>query len=90
MLIRILPILLLTVSFDATATEAHAPKALAPTVKSPPIIESANDSATCVAKWDRYHQSQVCFAKYRRINGAMKPSAYKHCKEVKLPVECSH
>jgi hypothetical protein len=88
--IRILPILLLLVSLDASATGTHASQAPAPTVKSPPIKESADDSATCVAKWDRYHRSQECFAKYRRINGTMKPSAYKHCKEVKIPVECSH
>jgi hypothetical protein len=89
MLIRILPILLLLVSLDATATETHASQPFAPTVKSPPINESADDSATCVAKWDRYHRNQECFAKYRRINGTMKPSAYKHCKEIKIPVECS-
>jgi hypothetical protein len=88
--IRILPILLLLVSLDATAAGTHASQAPAQTVKSPPIKESADDSATCVAKWDRYHRSQKCFAKYRRINGTMKPSAYKHCKEVKIPVECSH
>lgn len=49
----------------------------------------ANDSATCVAKWDRHHRSQRCFAKYRRSKGTMKPSAYRHCKEVKSPVECT-
>jgi hypothetical protein len=85
MLLRILPILLLLVSLGVTAAEAPAPQAPAPTTK-----EGANDSATCIAKWDRYHQSQRCFAKYRRSNGTMKPSAYKHCKEVKMPVECSH
>jgi hypothetical protein len=90
MLIRILPILLLLVSLDATAAGTHAPQAPAPEAKSPRINESANDQATCIAKWDRYHQNQRCFAKYRRSNGTMKPSAYKHCKEVKLPVECSH
>lgn len=83
--IRIFSILLLLVSLDATAAGTPAPQTPAPTTK-----ESANDSATCVAKWDRYHESQRCFAKYRRSNGTMKPSAYKHCREVKMPVECSH
>jgi hypothetical protein len=87
---RILPILLLLVSLDASAAGTHASHASAATMKSPPIKESANDSDTCVAKWDRYHQSLECFAKYRRINGTMKPSAYKHCKEIKTPVECTH
>jgi hypothetical protein len=87
--IRILPIVLLLVSLNVSAAGTHASQAPAPTVKSPPIKESADDSATCVAKWDRYHQSQMCFAKYRRMNGTMKPSAYKHCKEVKTPVECT-
>jgi hypothetical protein len=88
--IRILPIILLLVSLDASAAGPHVSQAPAPTVKAPPINEGENDSATCVAKWDRYHRSQECFAKYRRINGTMKPSAYKHCKEVKIPAECSH
>lgn len=88
--IRILPILLLLVSLDASAAGTHAAQAPAQSVKSPPIKESADDSDTCVAKWDRYHQSQRCFAKYRRMNGTMKPSAYKHCREVKTPVECTH
>jgi hypothetical protein len=89
MLIRIFQILVLLVSLDATAAGTPAHKALAPTEPPFHITESANDPATCVAKWDRYHQSQECFAKYRKSNGAMKPSAYKHCKEVKSPVECS-
>ena len=87
MLIRILPILLLLISFEAGAAVTRAPQA--PAEKSAPK-ESADDSATCVKKWDRYHESQRCFAKYRRSNGTMKPSAYKHCKEVKAPAECSH
>ncbi len=88
MLIRIVSILLLLISFEASAAKTPAPQTPAPTPKS--AQESANDSATCVAKWDRYHESQRCFAKYRRSNGTMKPSAYKHCKEVKMPVECSN
>ncbi|OIR19472.1 hypothetical protein GALL_03530 [mine drainage metagenome] len=88
---RILFMCLLLVPFWASAadTGSGTDDAQKPAPASAVSIdESANDPATCAAKWDRYHKSQECFAPYHNVNGTMKPGAFENCTEVKYPAEC--
>jgi hypothetical protein len=88
---RMLIVLLLSTSLDVSAAgveDIQAPASAAVPVYSAPIDETANDKATCAAKWDRYHKSQECFAPYHNVDGTMKPGAFEHCTEVKYPTEC--
>lgn len=71
------------------ANDANHSQAATSGKNDPVIDENATDSATCAAKWARFHKSQECFAPYHNVNGTMKPGAFEHCKNYKSPDECS-
>lgn len=42
----------------------------------------------CKQAWEKYRESQACFAPYILVNGGVKAEAFKHCTEVKQPEFC--
>ncbi|MBI4807550.1 MAG: hypothetical protein HY799_01170 [Nitrosomonadales bacterium] len=81
-------VFVLLFSLNVLAADQNDVKA-ASTANSATIDENASDDKTCAKKWERYHQSQDCFAPYQNVNGTMKPGAFEHCVVVQTPLECS-
>ena len=58
--------------------------------KTPAPTPAAGASAasvklTCEQEWQRYDQSDACFAPFRNANGGIRAEAFKHCTEVSMP-----
>ncbi len=63
---------------DSSASSAGAPGAT-----------GINDKKKkCQEEWRVYRESQACFARYRTVNGGVRPEAFRHCVEVKQPEFC--
>ena len=83
----ILFLLLASLNVSAATKEQkdeHAPVS----TYSEPIDENANDKLTCAKKLERYHKSEDCYARYRNLNGTLRPGAFENCTNIKYPTEC--
>jgi hypothetical protein len=74
---------------QAEAAAKRAPQA-ATAASAPPAGSSASTPAapiptTCEALWQRYRQSQECFAPYQRRERGTDPEAFKHCEVFENP-----
>lgn len=67
---------------------ANAPAAMpAATQSAAPLPAVA--TTPCEVAWQKYRESQVCFAKFVQVNASVKAEAYKVCTEMKEPARCN-
>jgi hypothetical protein len=70
--------LLLLALLATLALGAHAqPKKAA---KSPDVSK-----LSCEEQWQRYRESEACFARYRTSKKALRPEAHSRCREMLQP-----
>ena len=50
-----------------------------------PGAAGTNAKPTCEQEWQRYEQSDACFAPFRNATGGIQAEAFKHCTEVSMP-----
>lgn len=43
---------------------------------------------SCEAQWQKFRESQACFARFRNANGSLKPEAAKMCENMEQPPPC--
>lgn len=76
----------------AESVFARPPRAGEPAARAaatqPPTAAAIDLRNRCDVAWQRYRESQACFAPYRNTNGSIKAEAFRRCTELQEPVGC--
>jgi hypothetical protein len=87
--LRIALIALVLVSSDIYALENNdAVESPASSTGGANTTDSGNRISRCREQWQKYRESEACFAQYKIVNGGTKAEAFEHCPEVQQPGLC--
>lgn len=87
--LRIALIALVLVSSDIYALENNdAVETPASSTEGANTANSGDRNSRCREQWQKYRESEACFARYKIVNGGVKAEAFEHCAVVQQPGLC--